>query len=192
MKRNDTPQDVWEKLKADADANAFSAVTTEGGKDLSRFIRESIALKKDLQKAEAAAKAVRVERDRLLYDLIPALMTEMGIERVEVDGHTVALYSFGSGTMPKDPAENAAALAHLREIGAGDFIKHDVSVSFAVKEDNAASALRADLEAQGFSVASKTWVESSTLRKLIKDQKGIDLDIFNGYVGTRAQITGAK
>ena len=120
MKRNDTPQDVWEKLKADADANAFSAVTTEGGKDLSRFIRESIALKKDLQKAEAAAKAVRVERDRLLYDLIPALMTEMGIERVEVDGHTVALYSFGSGTMPKDPAENAAALAHLREIGAGE------------------------------------------------------------------------
>jgi hypothetical protein len=87
------------------------------------------------------------------------------------------------------------ALAHLREIGAADFIKNDISVSFGVTQDNSAKALRADLEDRGFEASSKTWVEPMTLKKLIRERveanQEIDLEMFNAHVGQVAKIEGA-
>ena len=96
--------------------------------------------------------------------------------------------------MPKDPMQREIALAHLRDIGAGDFIKNEISIRFGLSEDNTAKSVQADLDERGFDTASKVWVEPSTLKKLIKDRiedgREIDLEIFNGYVGTIAKIKG--
>ena len=72
-------------------------------------------------------------------------MHETGLDEVKVDGNKVSLQAFVSGTMPKDPLQRDIALSHLREIGASDFIKNQISVSFPVSEDNSAKALQADL-----------------------------------------------
>ena len=86
------------------------------------------------------------------------------------------------------------AFSHLRDIGAEDFIKNEISIRFGLREDNKAKSVQADLDNQGFDTASKVWVEPMTLKKLIKDRieagQEIDLEMFNGYVGTVAKIKG--
>ena len=186
-------KDVWDAIRADA--SAFKSLTTEGGGELSDLIRIASDVGKQLSKAEEAIKSLKESRDRYLYDLIPAKMAEMGMDKVEVDGNKVSLRTFVSGTMPKDPIAKENALAHLREIGAGDFIKNDINVSFGVTQDNSAKSLQADLEEKGFDTSSKTWIEPMTLKKLIRERveanQEIDLDIFNAHVGTIAKLEGA-
>ena len=184
--------DLWNTITADAEA--FDGLTTENGKELSGLIRTVGSVEKDLKMAEEAVKDLKRKRDRYLHDLIPAKMQETGMDKVEVDGNTVSLQTFVTGTMPKDPLQRDIAFAHLREIGASDFIKNEVSVSFGVSEDNRARAMQADLEGQGFETASKTWVEPMTLKKLIRERvenkQEIDLEIFRAHIGTIAKIKG--
>ena len=185
-------QELWNEIEVDADA--FDKLTTENGSELSGLIRTTTSIQKDLKAAEGAVKRLKVERDRYLFDLIPAKMAETGMTKVEVDGNQVTLQQFVSGTMPKDPLQKDIAFNHLRDIGAEDFIKNEISVRFGLNEDNKVKAVQADLDDRGFDTATKTWVEPSTLRKLLRERveagQEIDLEMFNGYVGTIAKIKG--
>ena len=184
-------EDIWDEIEADADA--FDKLTTKSGGELSELIRQVSAVKTDLAKLEGQIKQER--RDHYLFTLIPEKMQETGLDKVVVGDNKVSLSVFVSGTMPKDPIQRDIAMTHLRDIGASDFIKNEVSVSFGVKEDNRAKAMQADLEANGFEPVSKTWVEPMTLKKLIRERveadQEIDLELFNAYMGTIAKITGA-
>ena len=130
-----------------------------------------------------------------MFDLIPSKMQEIGLDKVEVEGNTVTLAKFVNGTMPKDPMQRDVAFSHLRDIGASDFIKNEVSVLFGVTEDNRAKATQADLEEQGFDTTARTWIEPSTLKKVIREyienDKEIDLEHFNGSIVTYAKIKGS-
>ena len=189
----DSETDAWKQFEADADA--FSNLTTEAGTELSGLIRQVTSVEKDLAAKEAEVKDLKAQRQRYLFDLIPSKMQEIGLDKVEVEGNTVSLTTFVSGTMPKDPIQKDIALTHLGEIGASDFIKNKITVSFGVTEDNRAKALQADLESQGFPTDAVTWVEPMTLKKIIKEYVGngkeIDLEIFNASIGTVAKIKGA-
>jgi hypothetical protein len=186
-------EDLWNTIEADADA--FEDLTTEGGSELSGLIRQVSKVKAELVSAEESLKLLKQKLDRYLFDLIPAKMHETGLDKVVVGSNTVRLETFVHGTMPRDPLQRDIALSHLREIGAADFIKNEVSVSFPVSEDNRARAMQADLEEKGFDTAAKTWVEPSTLKKLIRERveagQEIDLEIFNAHIGTFARIKGA-
>jgi hypothetical protein len=186
-------EDVFKSIEADADA--FKDFTTETGSELSGLIRQTLDLNKAVNESEEAVKTLKRQRDRYLYDLIPAKMQETGATKVEVDGHSVSLSPFVRGTLPKDPIQREVAFSHLRDIGASDFIKNEVSVSFGVTEDNLAKSVQVGLEEQGFDTRAKTWVEPMTLKKLIRERvennQDIDLEIFNAYIGTVAKIKGA-
>jgi len=185
-------EDLWNTIEADAEA--FKDLTTEAGTELAALIRQFGTVQSEMWRTEEKLKVLRQQRDRYLHDLIPAKMQETGLDEAKVDGNRVSLTTFVSGTMPKDPMQRDIALSHLREIGASDFIKNVVSVSFPVSEDNRARAMQADLEDKGFETAAKTWVEPSTLKKLIRERveagQEIDLEIFNANIGTIARIKG--
>ena len=189
----DNETDAWKQFETDADA--FSNLTTEAGTELSGLIRQVTSVEKDLAAKEAEVKALKAKKNDYLFNLIPSKMQEIGLDKVEVDGNTVSLTTFVSGTMPKDPIQKDIALSHLREIGASDFIKNKITVSFGVTEDNRAKALQVDLEGQGFLTDAETKVEPMTLKKIIKEYvengKEIDLEIFNASIGTIAKIKGA-
>ena len=182
--------DLWKTIEADADA--FEDLTTEASTELAGLIRQVGKVQTDLVRAEENLKLLKRNRDRYLHELIPQKMQETGLDKVVVGGNSVSLATFVSGTMPKDPMQRDIALSHLREIGASDFIKNQVSVSFPVSEDNRARAMQADLEEKGFDTAAKTWVEPQTLKKLIRERvesgQEIDLEIFNAHIGTIAKI----
>ena len=94
-------QEIWDEIAVDADA--FNDLTTKNGTELSGLIKTTTSIMKDLKAAEGEVKRLKVERDRYLYDLIPAKMGETGLSKVEVEGNQVTLQQFVSGTMPKDP-----------------------------------------------------------------------------------------
>jgi hypothetical protein len=185
---------IWEQIQVDA--ADFEALTTEGGAELSELVRSLQEVEEKLSKVEKNLETLKSVRNKHRYDLIPNKMAEMNIDKVQVNGSEVTLRTLASGTMPKDPIAKENALAHLREIGAGDFIKNDVVVSFGVTQDNYAKSLAADLEDQGYETLSKTWVEPMTLKKIIKDRveanQEIDLELFNGQLLTMANLKGNK
>jgi len=184
--------DVWDEITADA--SAFEGLTTEAGSELSDLIRQVNGVGQELATAETVVKTLKKKRDRYLYNLIPDKMNEVGLTKVEVDGNAVSLTTFVQGTMPKDPLQREVALTHLRDIGAGDFIKDVVSVSFGITQDNQAKSFYADLEDKGLYPEVKTWVEPSTLKKLIRERvennQKIDLEMFNANIGQVAKIKG--
>ena len=128
--------DIWEKEIANA--GAFDGFTTEAGSELSDLIRQVNGINKELVSAEEKVKIFKGKRDLYLYELIPEKMQQLGVDRVEVEGNAVSLISFVNGTMPKDPLQKQAALAHLRDIGCGDFIKNTLTCQFGRSRDNEA------------------------------------------------------
>lgn len=186
--------DVWSEITADADA--FNSVTTDGGQELSQLVKKASEITKDINKLEEQVKLKKSEKQRYEFELIPAKMNEMGIDKLEVDGNTVSLKTFVQASMPKDPMEKERALGHLREIGAEDFIKNQVQISFGINEDNSARSLQAELEDKGHDTTARTWVEPSTLKKLVRERveanQPIDLELFKAYVGQTANIKGGK
>ena len=190
--------DLWKAIEADgqADADAFENLTTEGATELASMVRHLISLQSELVEAEQKVKDLKSKVMRYTHDRIPAKMQETGLDEAKVGGNKISLATYVNGTMPKDPLQRDIALAHLRNIGASDLIKNQMSVGFAVKEDNKARAVAEDLRKAGHDPVLKTWVEPSTLKNLIRErtEKGqeIDLELFNASMGMYAKVKGDK
>lgn len=187
-------EEIWKQAEADADK--FKDLSTQGGKDLSDLIKQASTVNKQIDVLEEEVKMLKQKKNSYLFDLIPAKMAEMGMDKVEVDGNAVSLSTFVSATMPKDPIQREQAISHLRDIGASDFIKNEVTVKFGVNEDNRARSIQSELEEKGMDTTARVWVEPSTLKKLVRERvennQRIDLELFNAHVGQIAKIKGGK
>ena len=187
-------EEIWKQAEADADK--FKDLSTQGGKDLSDLIKQASTVNKQIDVLEEEVKILKQKKNSYLFDLIPAKMAEMGMDKVEVDGNAVSLSTFVSATMPKDPIQREQAISHLRDIGASDFIKNEVTVKFGVNEDNRARSIQSELEEKGMDTTARVWVEPSTLKKLVRERvennQRIDLELFNAHVGQIAKIKGGK
>ena len=187
-------EEIWKQAEADADK--FKDLSTQGGKDLSDLIKQASTVNKQIDVLEEEVKLLKQKKNSYLFDLIPAKMAEMGMDKVEVDGNAVSLSTFVSATMPKDPIQREQAISHLRDIGASDFIKNEVTVKFGVNEDNRARSIQSELEEKGMDTTARVWVEPSTLKKLVRERvennQRIDLELFNAHVGQIAKIKGGK
>ena len=158
-------EEIWKQAEADADK--FKDLSTQGGKDLSDLIKQLSTVIKQIDVLEEEVKLLKRKKNSYTYDLIPAKMAEMGMDKVEVDGNAVSLATFVDARMPKDPIQREQAISHLRDIGASDFIKNEVTIKFKVTEDNQAKSMQAELEKKGMDTTARVWVESSTLKKLV-------------------------
>lgn len=185
-------KELFKELKADA--KDFAKADTESVSDLTIVIEEADKLKEQLEKAEESVKAIRKKFDQYKYETIPQLMSEMGVTELEAGNTKVKLKNYVSARMPKDPVLKQKALDHLRELGKGDFIKHDVISSFGVNSDTRALDLASELVNQGYEVTAKVWVEPQTLKKVVREsvenQEKINLDIFDAQIGNYVDIKG--
>ena len=68
---------------------ALSSVDTGTGKQLSQLVRNLRNIEQQIEDAESHMKALKQEKHKLSVENIPALMDEMGLERIDVDGLTV-------------------------------------------------------------------------------------------------------
>ena len=169
---------------------ALSSVDTGTGKQLSQLVRSLRNVEQQIEDAENHIKSLKQEKHRLSVENIPALMDEMGVERIDVDGLTVERKMIISASIPKDRKDEA--FSWLRENGLDDIIKNDVTCSFGKGQDNSAKNVIAILQDAGFDPATKTHVHPSTLKAFVKervtDGKPIDLDMFGAFISNAAQL----
>jgi hypothetical protein len=182
--------DIFSLMDEAVEANKFDNVSTEGGSRLSTLIRESMDLDGKIADAEQYLKDLKYKKRKVNEEDIPALMQEMGVDSVSVDGNKVTLRQFVHARIAEDKRDEA--FTWLRSIGEGDLIKNDVTVSFNTGQDNLAGAVIDDLRNQGLEPAQKTHVHPQTLKAWVKGRiesgKEIDFDTFGVFVGTEAKI----
>ena len=181
-------EDIFEDMFDEADA--VGRVDTGTGKQLSQLVRNLRTVENDIEEAEAHLKALKQEKHKLSVENIPALMDEMGVERLDVDGVTVERKMIVAASIPV--ANKDQAFDWLRDNNLDDIIKNDVTCSFGKGEDNVAGDVIGLLQERGFAPKTKTHVHSSTLKAFIKeritDGKPIDLDLFGAFISNTAVI----
>jgi len=182
--------DIFSLMDEAVEADKFDTVSTEGASRLSNLIRESMDLDSKIADAEQYLKDLKYKKRKVNEEDIPALMQEMGMDSITVDGNMVALRQFVHARITEDKREEA--FAWIRSVGEGDIIKNDVTVSFSSGQDNLAGAVVDDLRNQGLDPAQKTHVHPQTLKAWVKGRiesgKEIDFDTFGVFVGTEATI----
>ena len=182
--------DIFSLMDEAVEADKFDTVSTEGASRLSNLIRESMDLDSKIADAEQYLKDLKYKKRKVNEEDIPALMQEMGMDSITVDGNKVALRQFVHARITEDKREEA--FAWIRSVGEGDIIKNDVTVSFSSGQGNLAGAVVDDLRNQGLDPAQKTHVHPQTLKAWVKGRiesgKEIDFDTFGVFVGTEATI----
>ena len=174
--------DIFDDIFDEGDA--LASVDTGTGKALSSLVRELRNVEKEIEDAEAHLKYLKQQKHKLSVENIPALMDEMGVERLDVDGLTVSRKMIVHASIPADRKDEA--FAWLRDNNLDDIIKNDVTCSFGKGEDNIAG------DVVGIEPSTKTYVHPSTLRAFIKERvengKPIDLDMFGAFIANAAEI----
>ena len=180
--------DIFEDIFDEADA--VSRIDTGTGKQLSQLVRNLRTVEQDIEDAETHLKTLKQEKHKLSVENIPALMDEMGVERLDVDGMTVERRMIVAASIPV--ANKDQAFEWLRSNGLDDIIKNDVTCSFGKGEDNVAGDVIGILRDKGFDPKTKTHVHPSTLKAFVRerivDGKPIDLDLFGAFISNTAVI----
>jgi len=171
-------------------AESLESVDTNTTKTLSNLVKQLEDINANIEHAEAELKKLKQERSRVSMENIPALMDEMGVDRIDVDGVSVQLGNFVSASIPTDRKQEA--YDWLRDNGLDDIIKNEVILGFGRGEDETAQKIMLDLENRGFHPESKTHIHAMTLKAFVRErvENGlpIDLDLFGAFVGKTATL----
>ena len=144
-------------------------------------------------------KMMKKKRDHISGEVIPTMMSEMGLAELKLqdgshlklmDGSSVDVKPHYSATITQ--ANKEAAFNWLRENGLGDIIKNEISVSFGRNEDNKAADYAELAKSNGFQPTQKMKVEPMTLKALVRERieagKEMPTEILNVFIGNKTTI----
>jgi len=165
---------------------------TENIKSLADQVKKLRDLEDQVKAEEQALKDKEKEIERISGDVIPTLLSEMGLSSLKLaDGSAVDVKPYYAANI--SAINRDAAYGWLRSNGLGDIIKNEVSVSFGRNEDNKAADYANLARGQEFQPTQKLKVEPMTLKALVRERieagKELPMDIFNVFVGNRTKIT---
>ncbi len=149
-------------------------------------------LEDQLKAEEEALKNKQREAQRISGEVIPTLLSEMGLSSLKLaDGSAVEVKPYYAANISLKNRE--AAYNWLRSNGLGDIIKNEITVSFGQNEDNKAAEYANLAQSQGYQPTQKMKVEPMTLKALVREHiekgKDIPMDTFNVFVGNRTKLT---
>ena len=165
---------------------------TENIKSLADQVKTLRDLEDQVKTDEELLKDKKKELERLSGEVIPTLLSEMGISSLKLaDGSAVDVKPYYAANISLKNRE--AAYNWLRSNGLGDIIKNEITVSFGRNEDNKAAEYANLAKGQGYQPTQKLKVEPMTLKALVRERieagKTMPMDIFNVFVGNRTKIT---
>lgn len=180
--------DIFEDIFDEADA--LQSVDGETTTQLSGHVRKLRALEQEIADAENHIKALKQQKHSLSTEIIPNMMDEMGVQRLDVDGVSVVRKNVVHASIP--PARKDEAFEWLRQNGCDDIIKNDIICSFSRGQDNEAGTVLGQLREQGYDPQQKTQVHPMTLKAFVRERiesgQDIDLDLFGAYILNTAEI----
>ena len=164
---------------------------TSNIKTLSDEVLKLRAMEDQLKIMEEALKNKKKEIDRISGEVIPTMLSEMGLSQLKLaDGSAVDVKPFYSASISAQNKEKA--YEWLRNNGLGDIIKNEISVSFGRNEDNKAANYAELAKSNGFQPTQKLKVEPMTLKALVRERieagKEMPTEIFNVFVGNKTTI----
>ena len=137
-----------------------------------------------LEAQEQIIKDTKKEIDRLSGEVIPTMMSEMGLSELKLqDGSHLKVSTSYKASITE--ANKEMAFNWLRENGLGDIIKNEINVSFGRNEDNKAAEYAELARSQGLQPTQKMKVEPMTLKALVRERieagKEMPTEIFSIY-----------
>ena len=165
--------------------------STTNIKTLSDQVLKLRAMEDQLKIMEDALKTKKKEIDRVSGEVIPTMLSEMGLSQLKLaDGSSVDVKPFYSATISAQNKDKA--YSWLRTNGLGDIIKNDISVSFGRNEDDKAAKYADLAKSNGYQPTQKLKVEPMTLKALVRERieagKEMPTEIFNIFVGNKTTI----
>jgi hypothetical protein len=148
-------------------------------------------MNRGIEKTEESLKEQKKQKDHVSMEVIPTLMSEMGLAELKlVDGSVVTVKPNYSASITV--ANREAAFNWLRNNGLGDIIKNEISVSFGRNEDNKAADYASLAQERGYQPTQKLKVEPMTLKALVRERieagKEMPTELFNVFVGNKTTI----
>ena len=112
---------------------------TENIQSLADQVEKLESLQSRLQLQEDNMKNTKKEIEKISGDIIPTMMSEMGLAELKLqDGSHLKVSTTYRATITE--ANKETAFNWLRNNGLGDIIKNEISVSFGRNEDNKAAS----------------------------------------------------
>jgi hypothetical protein len=148
-----------------------------------------------IENAEQIVKNLKKKRDHISGEVIPTMMSEMGLAELKLhDGSHLKVSTSYRAHISE--ANKEAAYNWLRENGLGDIIKNEISVSFGRNEDNKAADYAELAKGQGFQPTQKMKVEPMTLKALVRERieagKEMPTEIFGVFSENKTTIKRNK
>ena len=152
-------------------------------------------LQKRIDTSEDNLKDLKKEYQRISGEVIPTMMSEMGLAELKLhDGSHLKVSTTYRATITE--ANKEAAFNWLRNNGLGDIIKNEISVSFGRNEDNKAASYAELAKGQGFQPTQKMKVEPMTLKALVRERieagKDMPTEIFGVFSENKTTIKRNK
>jgi hypothetical protein len=148
-----------------------------------------------IEAAEENLKLLKKKRDYISGEVIPTMMSEMGLAELKLqDGSHLKVSTSYRATITE--ANKEAAFTWLRNNGLGDIIKNEISVSFGRNEDNKAADYAALAQERGYQPTQKLKVEPMTLKALVRERieagKEMPTEIFGVFSENKTTIKRNK
>jgi len=149
------------------------------------------AMQQQLTIQEDAVKEKKKQIEHISGEVIPTMMTEMGLSELKLqDGSHLKVSTSYKAHISE--ANKEAAYNWLRNNGLGDIIKNEISVSFGKDEDNKAASYVDLAKSQGLEPSRKMKVEPMTLKALVRERieagKEMPTEIFGVFTENKTTI----
>lgn len=172
-------------LEAPKITPAFVTHITEVVARLTAAVQKAVDLEEQLKAAQAVVNAIQMKE-------LPELLAEMELEEFTTSsGLRIKVKSDLKVSITKEKLN--AAVAWMDENGFGDLVKRAFTVSFGRDEADRAAEFATKLgEEAGLDVESGMKIESSTLKKFVKDRLSeggdLPLELFNVFEFKVAEV----
>ena len=168
---------------------------TEGVQSLADQVERLETCNDRIADIENDLKSMKKQRDHISGEVIPTMMSEMGLAELKLhDGSHLKVSTSYRATITE--ANKTAAFNWLRENGLGDIIKNEISVSFGRNEDNKAADYAELAKSNGFQPTQKMKVEPMTLKALVRERseagKPMPTEIFGIFSENKTTIKRNK
>ena len=168
---------------------------TENIQSLADQVQRLEGLLRRIELSENNLKDLKKEYQRISGEVIPTMMSEMGLAELKLsDGSHLKVSTSYRATITE--ANKEAAFNWLRDNGLGDIIKNEILVSFGRNEDNKAATYAELAKGQGFQPTQKMKVEPMTLKALVRERieagKEMPTEIFGVFSENKTTIKRNK
>ena len=168
---------------------------TENIQSLADQVQRLEGVLRRIELSENSLKDLKKEHQRISGEVIPTMMSEMGLSELKLqDGSHLKVSTSYRATITE--ANKETAFNWLRQNGLGDIIKNEISVSFGRNEDNKAADYAELAKGQGFQPTQKMKVEPMTLKALVRERieagKEMPTEIFGVFSENKTTIKRNK